>query len=222
MNYPVTIVDDFFLDPNAIRDFALSLDYPMVGSHYPGKRSNFLHEVDFKFFNYFGNKIFSLFGTPPLQWGMNVNFQKIEPYAEDKWDRKNRGWIHKDNQSTKNIEGSIFGGIVYLNPNPDPDTGTSIYKLKSSFNKESKNAFILRESHFRNKDVDCDEYKKYYDEYHQQFIETIKVSNLYNRLLLVGSDVPHTSPSFGTEDRYTLNFFATSISATVKPPLQRY
>tara|TARA_B100000131_G_scaffold42392_1_gene38155 strand:- start:39 stop:704 length:666 start_codon:yes stop_codon:yes gene_type:complete len=221
MNYPVTIVDDFFLDPNAIRDFALSLDYPMVGSHYPGKRSNFLHEVDFKFFNYFGNKIFSLFGTPPLQWGMNVNFQKIEPYAEDKWDRKNRGWIHKDNQSTKNIEGSIFGGIVYLNPNPDPDTGTSIYKTKRGFTFSSQYEMGQKMKLYGGEELDDNEYNKVYDETNEQFVETIKVDNVYNRLLLFSGNTYHGMRTIGTEERLTLPFFCVN-TGDFQAPNTRY
>ena len=48
------------------------------------------------------------------------------PFCEDKYDNKNRGWIHQDIDTW-------FGGIVYLTKNPEPDTGTSVYKVKKGF-----------------------------------------------------------------------------------------
>ena len=52
-------------------------------------------------------------------------FQKIKPFSKDKFDSTNKGWVHTD-------EDALFAGVVYLNPKPDPDSGTSIYKCSTS------------------------------------------------------------------------------------------
>ena len=62
MTFPLTIVDDFFDDPDAIVELANSCMYfdTDVGN-WPGKRTEQLYEIDNRFFNYFGEKIFKLY-----------------------------------------------------------------------------------------------------------------------------------------------------------------
>ena len=58
MTYPITIVDDFFEDPDAIVAMADELKYyPPDRGNWPGVRTKQLHVVEERFFNYFGEKI---------------------------------------------------------------------------------------------------------------------------------------------------------------------
>ena len=213
-SYPITIVDDFFEDPDAIRKLGLLADYSIQNERWPGRRSS-VYDINKRLFYHFGFKVFSLFGKKaPTSWTMELHFQKINPFSKDKWDKRNRGWVHSDR-----IAG--FGGIVYLNKNPDKDTGTSIYKSKDgtffSYNHEGD---IMRKL-YRGEKVDKKEYEEIYDEYHSQFVETVKVDNVYNRLLLFGPDVYHAVRTFGIEERLTMPFFMTDIGNSLTP-LQRY
>ena len=107
MTYPITIVDDFFEDPDAIVEMANALKYyPPDRGNWPGTRTKQLHVVEERFFNYFGEKVHLLFhDSKPEYWNMQTHFQKIEPFSEDQYDPLNRGWVHQDIDTH-------FGGIV--------------------------------------------------------------------------------------------------------------
>ena len=52
--------------------------------------------------------------------------------------------------------------------------------------------------------MDRDEYIREYNLYHDEFIETIKIDNVYNRLVLFGGDTYHGVRTIGTEERLTI------------------
>ena len=60
-SYPLTIIDDFFVDPDYIRNLALSVDYPHSDQRWPGRRSEKIYKIDRMLFDYVGNKILSIF-----------------------------------------------------------------------------------------------------------------------------------------------------------------
>ena len=124
MTYPITIVDDFFEDPDGIVDMANEFRYYNPNSgNWPGTRTKNLHIENPRFFSYFGQKLHLLhYESVPEYWNLQCHFQLIKPFCDNKYSNKNRGWIHQDIDT-------FFGGIVYLTPNPEPDTGTSVYKL---------------------------------------------------------------------------------------------
>ena len=62
-----------------------------------------------------------------------------------------------------------------------------------------------------------DEYIKQYNVYHDRFVETIKIDNVYNRLVLFGGDVYHGVRTFGTEERLTISFFCKNASNYINP-----
>ena len=57
-SYPVTIVDDFFTDPDYVRDLALSSKYIESDPRWPGRRTDYLKSIDETLFHYVGNKLF--------------------------------------------------------------------------------------------------------------------------------------------------------------------
>ena len=204
IRYPINIIDDFFEDPDAIVELASSVDYCDSDPAWPGKRSAHLQEINSRFFNYFVDKVFSAFGLAPSGAEIDATFQKIIPFSKDKWDIKNRGWIHIDPNDI------IFAGIVYLNKNADKDTGTSIYKAK-------KGCFPLhtpsiKKELYKGEDVNDDDYTQQYNEYTDQFEETVKVDNIYNRFLSFPSTALHGVRTCGTEERLTIPFFCHSVS----------
>ena len=224
-SFPAVIVDDFFDDPDYIRNLGSVLPYhPPTGgiTVWPGKRTDLISDIEderfIRLFHYTGKKILSIFQpSNPLTWQIILQFQKIQPYSENKWDRVNRGWVHHDGTGGTNVK---FGGIIYLNKNADKDTGTSVYKMKNGIHTCEDHEVEQKSKLYGGENIDIDRYNQIYDEYHDQFEETIKVDNIYNRLLLFGGDVLHGVRTFGTEERLTLVFFCQNIG-DMTPPLQR-
>ena len=215
MTYPITIVDDFFEDPDAIVEMANALKYyPPDRGNWPGVRTKQLHVVEERFYNYFGEKVHLLFhDSKPEYWNMETQFQKIQPFSEDQYDPLNRGWVHQDN--------CVFGGIVYLNKNPSPDSGTSIYKTTSGYGfQEYPDEIRMKEKLYRGEEIDPDEYREAWKKVHAQYIPTVRVENVYNRFVLFNNKTHHGVYTFGTQERLTLNFFGMHMSGKI-PPLQR-
>jgi|TARA_B100001093_G_scaffold12463_1_gene11533 hypothetical protein len=215
MTYPVTIVDNFFEDPDGIVEMAESMKYytPTTGN-WPGTRTKNLHVEDPRFFNYFGQKLhFIFYETVPEYWNLQCHFQLIDPFCDDKYSKRNRGWVHKDIDTW-------FGGVVYLQKNPEPDTGTSVYKVKRGYSHQFANEIEKKEQLYRSEGISDEEYEPAYDAMINQFEETVSVANVYNRFVLFNSTTHHGVQTFGSKPRLTLNFFGMAQTGKL-PPLLR-
>ena len=215
MTYPITIVDNFFEDPDGIAEQAMELRYYTPNSgNWPGTRTKSLHVEQPRFFAHFGGKIHLLhYETVPEYWNLQCHYQLIHPFAEDKYSKKNRGWIHKDIDTW-------FGGIVYLQKDPEPDTGTSAYRVKRGFSHQFADEINIKEMQYRSENVDDAEYDKAYDAMRNQFEETVSIANVYNRFVLFNNVTHHGVQTFGTKPRLTLNFFGMGQYGKL-PPLLR-
>ena len=100
------------------------------------------------------------------------------PFCEDKYARKIvDGYI-------KMID-TWFGGIVYLTKNPEPDTGTSIYKAKKGYSFQYEKKLKMKETLYRSQITDDKEYEKAFDAMKNQYVETVTIENVYNRFVIV-------------------------------------
>ena len=211
MSYPLVIKDNFFSDPDAIVKASNRLEYYSQGNNWPGIRTKPLNLVNPKLFAYVGQKIFHLLhDKSPDSFSIEIGFQKINPFIEgDKWNRKNRGWVHIDN--------CLFGGIIYLDKNPDKDAGTSIYKSNDGYDVITDESIKIKEDHYAGKEIDDEEFNKGYDVIENQYEETLRIPNLYNRLVLIPGDQPHSMTTIGDKERNTLVFFCHSITGVFTP-----
>tara|TARA_Y100001951_G_scaffold85550_1_gene75545 strand:+ start:130 stop:732 length:603 start_codon:yes stop_codon:yes gene_type:complete len=126
MLHPSIIVDDFFLDPDAVVDLASKIKYSnetMKGNrHKPGQRSEMLHENYPIFFNYVNTKILkTIYPNEDLEYTASTTFQKVSGklYPDE-------GWIHKDPDE--------LTAIIYLSKHKS--CGTSLCKRISFEEKE--------------------------------------------------------------------------------------
>ena len=215
MTYPVTIVDDFFDDPDEIVKLAEELKwYPPETGNWPGLRTKQLHLENDRLFTYFGEKIHHLFhDSIPAYWELQAHFQKIEPFADDQWDKRNQGWVHQDIDTW-------FGGIVYLSKNPCPNSGTSVFTPKHGFSHQRPEEIAQKEKLYKKGVVDIDEYNEAWDSMREQYTETVTVENIYNRFVLFSGKTHHGVKTFGTKPRLTLNFFGMNMTGHL-PPLLR-
>jgi len=220
MTYPITIVDNFFEDPDKIVEFAESLEYTLNDGRYPGYRSPLLSDVNREFDNFLQKKYINLFYHDPdiIGWRFSNSFQKVWPHHEDQYHAMNRGMMHRDGMWQ-------MGGIVYLTKDPEPDTGTSLYNFKYGYDpKMSDNLFAMHQQLNRREEVDPDVYQKEYDFYADHFVETVRVDNVYNRLVIFNSQQWHGIKTYGTRKdrpRLTLPLFGGVASLGTHPPLLR-
>jgi len=214
--YPVTIVDNFFPDPDKIVEFALQQEYTLDSrGTWPGLRTRCLSEICENLHRHVGRKIHSLFyETTPNFWSINMYFQRVKPFSDEQYDFKNVGWIHSDNNNH-------FGGVIYLNKNSEKDTGTSIFYPKFGYFHHSENARMVKEKFYLNEEVSDEEYYTSIHSVNSQFEESIKVENRYNRMILFPSNAYHGAQTFGTKgERLTLAFFSNGVFGSL-PPLSR-
>ena len=214
--YPITIVDNFLDDPDKIVDFAMKQEfYPNTGS-WPGSRTKQISELDLSLYDYLCVKILSLFHSEVDSWDFEMSFQLITPYSKRQHDPKNRGWIHTDRG------GPSFAGIIYLNKNPEIDTGTSIYKQKNGWSTQFFSSLTVKERFYRGEEISDEEYNDGWNLLNSQYEETIAVENIYNRMLLFNCNTYHGAKTFGkNQDRLTLPFFCRSANTRSQPPFYK-
>jgi hypothetical protein len=208
---PVTILDNFLDDPDKIREWALQQEYlPDEHGNWPGLRSKSISELNTPFFHLICRKVLSQFydvpNTEELSWEFNMKFQII-PKEYDS------GWVHSDET------GSQITGILYLSPNTNLNGGTSIYRDKPNIVQPSYVNNPFKQDSYLNK-ISIQEAKKYKEEHNAQFEETIRVSNIYNRLICFDSQLRHAAQDFfgeGDESRLTLVFFVRKLFVNNTP-----
>lgn len=211
-NIPVTVLDNFFDDPDAVRELALQQKFEVDSlSRWPGKRTRSIYEISHSLHDTVCNKLFSLFydfRTEGAKWEVESCFQKVDKSY-------NNGWVHTD------TDHSVLSAIIYLTPNADIKGGTSIYRKKpdNSFARIKHGG--VKAASYKNKTNDVDT-KKHRLENNSQFEETIKIGNVYNRLVAFDSHMLHAAQDFfGDEgqdnERLTLVLFTPSLAAGRSP-----
>ena len=204
---PITVLDDFFEDPDSVRNFALGQTFYPSQGHYPGLRSQRLDKIDQSFEQSFTQKVFSLFfdlNCHDITWSVESAFQLISSNFEE-------GWVHNDSSS----EGWNVAGLVYLSPDPSPNSGTSICSTSKNidYSKLDLSKFTeTKHKFYKGEPVDLELYRNYRNELNSNFSTTINVENVYNRLVVYSADELHKANNFFGEhkedSRLTLMFYA--------------
>ena len=218
MIYPTLIIDNFFNDPDEVRNIGFSLDKEEINNAYPGERSKPLHIVNPSFFNWSTNKILSaVFNHQPED--LKLTFDAYQSFQFIKSNPKEgHGWVHNDNDYE-------FTAMVYLSKHKN--CGTSLYKRKEGsfpFQRDShiNNNNIKKIYYGSNKKYD-EKYFKARDEQNEGFERTVKVESLYNRLLIFDSFQYHGVENFYDpkikEDRMTLITFFNNIHGAKRLPI---
>lgn len=205
--YPVTIVENFYENPNAIRKFALAQEYkfcheiPNVKYVFPGCRTKELFELDQKLYEKICKKLISVFHNTEhdhMRWAISTSFQSVS--AE-----YNQGVIHSDHNT-------IFAAVLYLTPDAPLNSGTSLYKKNKTFN-EKKYIQALDDNDARFKAGEI----KMLTDYHSMFDEIVRVNNLYNTLIIYEGRHFHAANQFFgktlKDSRLAQVFFISKIDA---------
>lgn len=203
--YPVTIVNDFYEDPDEIRTFALAQDYKYCHEldetyGWPGCRTEDLSVLNQDLYQKVCMKIVSLFHNSEhdvMRWQITTSFQLVS-------EEFGRGLIHQDG----NV---VFAGIIYLSPNSPLDSGTSIFRKNNLFNEDRYKQAL------NHNDVCLTTNKQPCFDYHEMFEETVRVNNVYNSLILFEGDQYHSANTFfgktKENSRLTQTFFVRRVDA---------
>lgn len=205
--YPVTIVENFYENPDAVRTFALHQKYQYrhqlgnVPYVFPGARTKDLSVINKPLFEKLSTKIISLFHNSEfehMRWAISTNFQSVsEDYG--------RGVIHTD-------DSSVFAAVLYLSPDAPLDSGTSLYKPNKSFDQITYEKSLKENSkRFADGTVKMD------TAYHSMFDEIVRINNVYNTLILYEGRHYHAANQFFgktlKDSRLAQVFFVSSIDA---------
>lgn len=215
-NIPAICVDEFYTEPNKIREFALAQSYyPCNQGTFPGLRTEDLQTLDNILYKKFCQKLFSLFfdlERTTVRYQVRTSFQLIKYMHVIHNSPKNLGWVHVD-------ENVIFAGVIFLTPDIDLNCGTSIFKLidKSKLdNSDAKQRFF--------KDHTDLNYEDRLQMHRSAYEETIRFNNIYNRMICFDAESAHGVNNYysSKEPRLTQVFFVEKIEADVASPISRH
>jgi hypothetical protein len=213
------VVDNFFSEPDIIRKWVN--DLPMqktLEGQWPGYRSPALHTIDSHFSNTLILKALSTYFNLRYEnftWeDSNVSFSVIEPYDTNKDSSKNKGWVHIDTNSD-------VAGVIYLTPNADLNSGTSLYQPKPEFEKDISffKQYEEKKAFYGDGKISDKDYITAIENFNNKFTETVNVKNVYNRMIIYDSRIFHKANNFITGDtnRLTLVFFVKGLKIDKKP-----
>jgi hypothetical protein len=205
--YPVTIVENFYENPDAVRAYALKQKYEYLTDRknaeyvFPGSRTLDIFDLDKKLQENILKKFISIFHNTEydlMRWAVSTNFQSVtEEYGQ--------GVIHTD-------ENTILAAVLYLTPDAPLESGTSLFKPNNTFNQD-KYQLALDEgaARFRSGEIVMD------TSYHSMFDEIVRVNNIYNTLIIYEGRHYHAANKFfgkSLEDsRLSQVFFINRIDA---------
>lgn len=201
MKFPITVISDFFENPDEVREFANSLPFNNKNPIYPGSRTEELGNIMPALKERVMYKILTQFtDSENFQAYGDAYFQKIKPSDV----RGTDGAAHRDN--------AIISCLVYLTPDVK-DCGTSVLRPKTDlvrpFDAGRKMNFYSGAE-----DKGFGEYVTEFNEYHYE--EVCRASGAYNTALAFNGYEPHRAnlkPVSEEEDveRLTLILFITEI-----------
>jgi len=221
--FPSVCFDNFYDNPLEVRNWALSLPFDDPNNDtgvYPGTRTRMLHEINQLFFDSFSKKLLSIFfdlQRCDIKWNIQTHFQLITPYSDPDL---NKAWVHND-------DGAIFGGVIYLDDNNDPEAGTSIGDVNfSNVNEEEfNNLQDIRKKFYKGEMTDeseINDFKRLLTLNNEAYTVTAEYKNKFNRLICFDSNQQHKA-NFATnkKTRLTQVFFVNGVETDSAPPVIR-
>lgn len=210
-DYPMIIVDNFFKYPLDIRNLALSLKYNSSAPNGPnGQKTQPLHTTHPNFFKRVCCKILDCYSIQYTDYTASMYFHSkgdvanIGPDQVDITTHELPGWIHTDRDA-------VLASIIYLTPNfGNMNFGTSMFKFEN-LDQGHRQEPLVNEAGEALRDN-----KKARQEYNQNYKETLRVGNIFNRMIAYDGSTLHTGCGyFGndpTTSRLTLLTFFHKIN----------
>ena len=176
-----TIIEDFYSNPDAVREYALSQEFNVTGN-YPGLRTQPCSD-DGGYHQHLIENFQSIIGKE-ITYFPTDNYNTAFQYTT----QDSRTWIHHDEMS--------HAAVIYLTPDAPLDSGTAIYRHRPTG--------IMR--HGPGAAIDFNEFEFLESDWEM----VAEAKNIYNRMVIYDSMYYHRSvvPGFGT-DQYNGRLFQT-------------
>jgi hypothetical protein len=202
-------VDNFFENPNLIREWALKQEFKKdEQGQWPGERTKFLHEINRNIFDNITQKILKVITDDENVKFDNckMTFQKIKQFSNKENSFLNTGWIHQD-------DGEDLAGLIYLTPGANIDAGTSLFSVKEKYKFDFSATHLQTEKVNFYKNNDLTNYKESIEKNKSYFDEIVTFKNIYNRCIIYDSSQYHRANNFFVkdDDRLTLVFFFRGV-----------
>ncbi len=205
--YPVTIIENFYEDPDAIRDFALAQEFTYcqrranIDYVYPGCRTQDLSVLNRELLDKICTKLVSVFHNAEhdvMRWQYLTSFQSVSAEYD-------QGVIHTDHNT-------VFAGVLYLTSGAPLSGGTSLFKKNDTFDEDKyQQALVDNDKRFRAGEIAMD------TSYHSMFDEIVRVNNVYNTLIIYEGRHFHAANNFFgktlEDSRLAQVFFINKIDA---------
>lgn len=179
------VVDNFYKDPDAIREYAISnLTFNSSGYH-KGERSQerfILKGTKERFEEILGRKV--------------INWEHSE-YANGRFQ-----FCVKEDPIVYHVDNQMFAGVVFLSPDAPLNAGTATFKSKitgaTRFEEFDTPEFITTFKGYGDK-------VNFYDNSSLEVVD--KVSNVYNRLVLWDAKTIHAATEYYGDNIHNSRFF---------------
>ena len=177
MTVNTLIIDDFYTNPNQVREFALSQEFGVKGN-YPGQRTTSFANDELKGHI---NGFIRPFAGEITNWSTdeyNGAYQYTTQYE--------RSWIHSDQTTT-------WAALIYLTPNAPLSGGTGLFRHKETGLYQAP---LLDNGNY---DTDLMDYIGQDSQDMTKWEMTDRLANKFNRMVLYRGDLFHISLDyFGT------------------------
>ena len=202
--FATTCVDNFFKYPDSVRKFAETLEYkPEPKGMWSGKRTAPLNAIAPSFYNAVCNKYLQChFSTPIIGYNAVAHFQKVDA-------KSNNGWVHNDTPH-------LHTCLIYLTPDPNLNSGTSIFRPKQDASPMLTTRYgSTKKRDFNLGKIDAKEAEKFRVESNNDFEEIIRFANVYNRCIGFDASNWHSANEYAQKkdktSRLTLIIFWNEI-----------
>ena len=179
MKKDIIVINNFYEDPYAIRDFALSQTFPLL-DNFPGQRTV---GVPDDMSNELKNKFEEILGLEFPDWQPMRKRGQVHNTCFQLITEGTQNWVHHDE--------TAWAAVVYLTPEPDPDSGTGFFKhIATGIDEWSPNDAT----------TEIYDYDEAFD--HSKWNCTLEIKNQFNRAIIFPGTYYHSSMVSGFGRNY--------------------
>lgn len=181
----IIVIDNFYKDPNRIREEALKCEFIPDNRYYKGSRTQAKY-------------------TPE---GLIEEFSRILDHDLEDWDNQPMNGIFqkttKDDPLVYHSDEQDYAGAIYLTPNAPFDQGTSFWRHKVTGCRRPPQHFLEQKKGVTADNVYNDKTLLNPDAW--DLVD--KVGSVYNRLVIWDAKMIHSATRYGSEERLVQLFF---------------